>query len=183
MYAACHPQTSSPQQCKLSRLCSVLWHSAAQQVLASGLAIIQSNCGTLARQNLHVLYSQATGSPSNVLRLTRRVNYSWRSRTIVNCVCSIPAPGGEAVRVTEGHGPSQGRGKGDENIRCYEYEGDKLCTLDEHKSSDPQRGMWFVPRRAVNISECEIARAYKTTSNCRTNSPTRSNRTSSHQHP
>src|SRR5258708_6163599 len=39
-------------------------------------AIIQSNCGTLACQNLHAPYSQATGTSSNVLRLTRRVNYS-----------------------------------------------------------------------------------------------------------
>jgi coronin-1B/1C/6 len=40
-----------------------------------------------------------------------------------------------------------------------------LYALDEHKSSDPQRGMCFVPRRAVNTSECEIARAYKLTTN------------------
>jgi hypothetical protein len=54
-------------------------------------------------------------------------------------------------------------GKGDGNIRYYEYENDNLYALDEHKSSDPQRGMCFVPRRAVNTSECEIARAYKVT--------------------
>jgi len=56
-------------------------------------------------------------------------------------------------------------GKGDGNIRYYEYESDNLYALDEHKSSDPQRGMCFVPRRAINTSECEIARAYKLTSN------------------
>jgi coronin-1B/1C/6 len=55
-------------------------------------------------------------------------------------------------------------GKGDGNIRYYEYESDNLYALDEHKSSDPQRGMCFVPRRAVSTSECEIARAYKVTS-------------------
>src|SRR6266403_3430016 len=54
-------------------------------------------------------------------------------------------------------------GKGDGNIRYYEYEGDNLYALDEHKSSDPQRGMCFVPRRAINTSECEIARGYKLT--------------------
>jgi coronin-1B/1C/6 len=54
-------------------------------------------------------------------------------------------------------------GKGDGNIRYYEYEADNLYALDEHKSSEPQRGMCFVPRRAVNTSECEIARAYKLT--------------------
>ncbi|KAK7456446.1 Coronin-like protein crn1 [Stygiomarasmius scandens] len=52
-------------------------------------------------------------------------------------------------------------GKGDGNIRYYEYESDNLYALAEYKSSDPQRGMRFLPRRALNVSECEIARAYK----------------------
>src|SRR6266851_2244700 len=56
-------------------------------------------------------------------------------------------------------------GKGDGNIWYYEYKSDSLYTLDEHKSSEPQRGMYFVPRRASNASECEIARTYKLTSN------------------
>ena len=56
-------------------------------------------------------------------------------------------------------------GKGDGNIWYYEYKSDNLYTLDEHRSSDPPRGMCFVPRRAVNASECEIARTYKLTSN------------------
>jgi len=43
----------------------------------------------------------------------------------------------------------------------YEYEADTLFALDEHKSSDPQRGMCFLPRRALNVSDCEIARAFK----------------------
>jgi len=52
-------------------------------------------------------------------------------------------------------------GKGDGNVRYYEWESDSLHALAEHKSSDPQRGMCFLPRRALNVSECEIARAYK----------------------
>ncbi|KAF5364458.1 hypothetical protein D9758_010699 [Tetrapyrgos nigripes] len=52
-------------------------------------------------------------------------------------------------------------GKGDGNIRYYEYESDSLHALAEYKSSDPQRGMCFLPRRSLNVSECEIARAYK----------------------
>ncbi|KAG6891135.1 hypothetical protein C0992_010430 [Termitomyces sp. T32_za158] len=52
-------------------------------------------------------------------------------------------------------------GKGDGNIRYYEYDSDTLHALSEHKSSDPQRGMCFLPRRALNVGECEIARAYK----------------------
>ncbi|KAJ7879252.1 hypothetical protein B0H14DRAFT_2709772 [Mycena olivaceomarginata] len=54
-------------------------------------------------------------------------------------------------------------GKGDGNIRYFEYEADALHPLSEHKSSDPQRGMCFLPRRALNVGECEIARAYKVT--------------------
>ena len=33
----------------------------------------------------------------------------------------------------------------------------------EYKSSEPQRGMCWLPRRALNTADCEIARAYKVT--------------------
>ncbi|KIK91747.1 hypothetical protein PAXRUDRAFT_615322 [Paxillus rubicundulus Ve08.2h10] len=56
-------------------------------------------------------------------------------------------------------------GKGDGNIRYYEYESDSLYSLSEHSTSNPQRGMCFLPRRALEVSECEIARAFKVTSN------------------
>jgi coronin-1B/1C/6 len=49
----------------------------------------------------------------------------------------------------------------DGNVRYYEHESDQLIPLDEHTSKEPQRGMCFLPRRALNIRECEIARAYK----------------------
>jgi len=52
-------------------------------------------------------------------------------------------------------------GKGDGNIRYYEYESDSLFAMSEHKSSEPQRGMCFLPRRSLNVTDCEIARAYK----------------------
>jgi len=52
-------------------------------------------------------------------------------------------------------------GKGDGNVRYYEVESDTMYPLSEFKSSDPQRGMCFLPRRALDVSECEIARAYK----------------------
>ncbi|KAL0573399.1 Coronin-like protein crn1 [Marasmius crinis-equi] len=54
-------------------------------------------------------------------------------------------------------------GKGDGNIRYFEYlpENDSLAALDEYKSTEPQRGMAFLPRRALNVSDNEIARAYK----------------------
>ena len=49
----------------------------------------------------------------------------------------------------------------DGNIQYYEYENDNLFPLAEYKSSDPQRGMCFLPRRGLSVSDCEIARAYK----------------------
>ncbi|KAI2637531.1 DUF1900-domain-containing protein [Xylaria nigripes] len=53
-------------------------------------------------------------------------------------------------------------GKGDGNIRYYEYENDKFEYLSEYKSPDPQRGLAFVPKRGVNVHENEVMRAYKT---------------------
>ena len=52
-------------------------------------------------------------------------------------------------------------GKGDGNIRYYEYESDNLHYLNEYKSADPQRGMTFLPRRALDVSQHEIGRAFK----------------------
>jgi len=56
-------------------------------------------------------------------------------------------------------------GKGDGNIRYYEWSDDDkgLYYLSEYKSSEPQRGIGFLPKRAVNVAETEIARAYKVT--------------------
>ncbi|KAH7348942.1 hypothetical protein BKA65DRAFT_501756 [Rhexocercosporidium sp. MPI-PUGE-AT-0058] len=53
-------------------------------------------------------------------------------------------------------------GKGDGNIRYFEYENDKFEFLSEYKSGDPQRGLAFVPRRGINVHENEVMRAYKT---------------------
>ncbi|QUC18594.1 uncharacterized protein UV8b_02835 [Ustilaginoidea virens] len=55
-------------------------------------------------------------------------------------------------------------GKGDGNIRYYEYENDKFEFLSEYKSADPQRGIAFLPRRGINVHENEVMRAYKTVS-------------------
>lgn len=56
-------------------------------------------------------------------------------------------------------------GKGDGNVRYYELESDELHYLTEYKSTDPQRGMTFLPRRDLNADDNEIARAYKLTNN------------------
>ncbi|KXT04218.1 hypothetical protein AC578_79 [Pseudocercospora eumusae] len=53
-------------------------------------------------------------------------------------------------------------GKGDGNIRYYEYQNDKFEYLSEHRSTNPQRGVAFLPKRGVNTHENEIMRAFKT---------------------
>lgn len=53
-------------------------------------------------------------------------------------------------------------GKGDGNIRYFEYANDKFEYLSEHKSTEPQRGIAFLPKRGVNLKENEVMRAFKT---------------------
>ncbi|CAO2651426.1 Nn.00g039960.m01.CDS01 [Neocucurbitaria sp. VM-36] len=53
-------------------------------------------------------------------------------------------------------------GKGDGNIRYYEYENDKFEYLSEYKSPDPQRGVAFLPKRGINLHENEVLRCFKT---------------------
>jgi len=54
-------------------------------------------------------------------------------------------------------------GKGDGNIRYYEVvdEAPYIHYLTEFKSNVPQRGMCMLPKRAVNVSDCEIVRMFK----------------------
>jgi len=54
-------------------------------------------------------------------------------------------------------------GKGDGNIRYYEVvdEAPYYYYLSEFKSATPQRGMVTVPKRMVNVSECEVDRMLK----------------------
>lgn len=68
--------------------------------------------------------------------------------------------------------------RSDGNIRYFEYEHDKFEFLSEYKSTDPQRGVAFMPKRGVSVSidvhsywhnadyyklhENEVARAFKT---------------------
>ncbi|KAK5653107.1 hypothetical protein OQA88_9205 [Cercophora sp. LCS_1] len=53
-------------------------------------------------------------------------------------------------------------GKGDGNIRYFEYENDKFEFLSEYKSAEPQRGIAFLPRRGINVHENEVMKAFKT---------------------
>lgn len=54
-------------------------------------------------------------------------------------------------------------GKGDGNIRFYEIVDDKpfFYYISQYGSSSPQRGMCMLPKRAMNVSACEIARLLK----------------------
>jgi len=54
-------------------------------------------------------------------------------------------------------------GKGDGNIRYYEIvdEAPYIHYLSEFKSANPQRGMAMLPKRGVNVSDCEIVRMLK----------------------
>lgn len=54
-------------------------------------------------------------------------------------------------------------GKGDGNVRFYEVVDDKpyFYFITEHKSTVPQRGMCQLPKRAVNVSQCEVVRLLK----------------------
>eukprot|EP01135_Chromosphaera_perkinsii_P009382 Nk52_evm58s1737 gene=Nk52_evmTU58s1737 len=54
-------------------------------------------------------------------------------------------------------------GKGDGNIRYYEVVDDKpyIYFLSEYKSSTPQRGFGWMPKRGCDVTQCEVARFYK----------------------
>ncbi|ORX72684.1 DUF1900-domain-containing protein [Linderina pennispora] len=56
-------------------------------------------------------------------------------------------------------------GKGDGNIRYYEYDSDKLHFLSEYQSPEPQRGLGVMPKRGVDVKTCEVMRFYKVASN------------------
>jgi coronin-1B/1C/6 len=43
--------------------------------------------------------------------------------------------------------------RSDGNIRYFEYENDKFEFLSEYKSPEPQRGVAFLPKRGVNVSD------------------------------
>ncbi|AET40885.1 coronin Ecym_7028 [Eremothecium cymbalariae DBVPG len=53
-------------------------------------------------------------------------------------------------------------GKGDGNIRYFEFQDDELFALSEFQSTDPQRGFAVAPKKSVNVKDNEVLRAYKT---------------------
>ncbi|PIA17305.1 DUF1900-domain-containing protein [Coemansia reversa NRRL 1564] len=55
-------------------------------------------------------------------------------------------------------------GKGDGNIRYYEYTDDTMYLLSEYSSTEPQRGLGVMPKRGVDVGKCEVMRFYKVAS-------------------
>lgn len=53
-------------------------------------------------------------------------------------------------------------GKGDGNIRYYEYDSDELYELSQYASTDAQRGFASAPKIKVNLKENEILKSFKT---------------------
>ncbi|KAJ1844974.1 Coronin-like protein crn1, partial [Coemansia sp. RSA 2703] len=56
-------------------------------------------------------------------------------------------------------------GKGDGNIRYYEFADDKLHELSVYTSAEPQRGLGVMAKRGVDVARCEVMRFYKVASN------------------
>jgi len=52
-------------------------------------------------------------------------------------------------------------GKGDGNVRFYEMEGGNLHYINDHRTTVPQKGLAFLPKRSVNVGAHELLRAVK----------------------
>jgi len=52
-------------------------------------------------------------------------------------------------------------GKGDSNIKYYEVDSSSLHFLSEFRSTESQKGVTFLPKRAVDVTKCEIAIALR----------------------
>lgn len=61
-------------------------------------------------------------------------------------------------------------GKGDGNVRYYELwsEATPITELDIFASSTPAKGLCFLPKTALNVKECEVARMIKLEATCAT---------------
>lgn len=53
-------------------------------------------------------------------------------------------------------------GKGDGNIRYFEFVNDEFFPLSEYQSVDPQRGVAVLPKKAVAVHDHEVLRFFKT---------------------
>ncbi|KAG0261627.1 Coronin-like protein crn1 [Actinomortierella ambigua] len=97
-------------------------------------------------------------------RMSDRQVYVWNASSLDNPVKSINLDTSSGVIMPFYDVDSNMlylAGKGDGNIRYFEWENEELYTLAEFGTTTPQRGMAFMPKRALNVNECEIMRAYK----------------------
>eukprot|EP00331_Platyophrya_macrostoma_P006719 CAMPEP_0176424438 /NCGR_PEP_ID=MMETSP0127-20121128/10837_1 /TAXON_ID=938130 /ORGANISM="Platyophrya macrostoma, Strain WH" /LENGTH=546 /DNA_ID=CAMNT_0017805495 /DNA_START=29 /DNA_END=1669 /DNA_ORIENTATION=- len=56
-------------------------------------------------------------------------------------------------------------GRGDGNIRYYEFADGAFTYTSDHKSTVPMKGIGFIPKRGVNVMRAELMRALKLTDN------------------
>ncbi len=54
-------------------------------------------------------------------------------------------------------------GKGDGNIRYYEFMNSSFHNLSEFKTPQSGKAYGFVPKRVLDVTKCEIAKAVKIT--------------------
>jgi coronin-1B/1C/6 len=56
-------------------------------------------------------------------------------------------------------------GKGDGMIRYFDIDDSApyIHALSEYRTSEPHRGIAWLPKRSLDIMNCEVARAYKVT--------------------
>ncbi|KAK4058430.1 Coronin-like protein crn1 [Microbotryomycetes sp. JL221] len=98
-------------------------------------------------------------------RTSERQVYVWDSKNITNGpvkTLTIDQSSGTLMPFwVDGNNVLFLAGKGDGNIRYYEWEGEELHYLNEFSSPQPQRGMCLLPPRARSTSTNEIARAFK----------------------
>jgi hypothetical protein len=54
-------------------------------------------------------------------------------------------------------------GKGDGTIRYFEIVDEEpyIHFLSDYRSNEPQKGLDFLPKRACDVSKCEVARALR----------------------
>jgi len=99
-------------------------------------------------------------------KMSEREYMIWDPRTMGECLAQSTIDNAAGI-IMPFYDPDTSvlylAGKGDGNVRYFEIVDDKpfLYGLSEYKSAVPQKGMTMVPKRALNIGECEIARGLK----------------------
>lgn len=56
-------------------------------------------------------------------------------------------------------------GKGEGNVKYFDYSNGTIKFASEYRSTTPQKGVAFFPKRSMNYNRCEISRFAKLTSN------------------